>query len=426
MCNNKNNYRFIFIIILFYAFSGVIYIFLDTKDKISISNPIGATLYDQDHYHIPQINYFLQNQINLLSYKSFTATSPGQHLIYAGILSLFNIKKVDSDTIELRLLHFFINILVIFSIWFLFYSIYPSYLATIYILPLIFSPYFINGALYVTTDNIAIGLIAATLLFIFKPKYETKNILFANLLNTFSLFFRQNTVWLQIPISIQNISVILKTKKYCGLLTHILPFGLMILFLITWCGLTPKEFQHINSKSLNFSSIIYSISLFAILSSFYFFDFRDFIKSIDKQIVKKLIFYGVIVGLSLSILIPSNMSHEKGRWGGYLWGLSAHLPYIFERSFMFISLTIFGSVILSFIFYILYNRNGYLIMISFLAWLISTIGSFIVFHRYFEPILILFISIFSLFLRPKNKRFSYGPVILAVTMFLMFLSSFIL
>lgn len=426
MFNIKNKYNLIFLILFAYSLLCITYILLEVNIKISVSNPIGATLYDQNTYHIPQINYFLRNGIDFTSYNSFTATTPGQHLIYTCLLSLLSIKQVDGNTIELRLLHLIFNLVTIFLIWLLLYTITRKHESIIYSLPLICSPYFINGALYITTDNVAIGITVAVLIFIISQNYNFKNILYANIFNTVSILWRQNTIWLQGPIFIKNIKTILNTKKYSSLIPHLLPVGLLILFIISWGGLTPREFQLINSKALNFSSIIYSISLFVILSIFYLYDLYFLIKKIEKQLIIRITIIGIIIGISIGIFIPSEMNHQAGRWGGYLWSISSYLPSIYERSIFFIFLTILGSVLLSYIFYLLWISNEVLIIVAFLSWLISNVGSFIVFHRYYEPMLILFISIFILKLNKNTKYHLAGPAILAIIMLLIFTSSLVL
>lgn len=426
MAKNKVSFMPIISVLFSYAFLSVVYIFLETSGIISISNTVGATLYDQNTYHIPQINYFLNNDVNLYSYQSFTATTPGQHLIYSIILKQFNIKTVDGNFIQLRLLHLSFNLVAIFFIWYLFYSINKENLSTIYLLPVICSPYFINGTLYVTTDNIAIGLIAVTLVFTINKKIVIKNLLIANIFNSVSIFWRQNTIWLQIPILIKNLIFISRTKKYFSILLHFLPIGLLIYFLISWGGITPKEFQYINAQSINFSSIVYSISLYALISLFYSQEFYFVTRKINYRIIIKILIIGFIIGMFLGFLVPSEANKIAGRWGGYLWTISKYLPNFFERSVLFVSLTVLGSTHFIFMSYILIKKKEYLLLISFLSWLISTIGSFIVFHRYFEPILILFISIFILTIKSNDNIPPFGPIILAIFMLIIFFVSLFL
>ena len=426
MANSNISFKPIIIVLFSYAFLSVLYIFLETSGIISISNPVGATLYDQNIYHIPQINYFLNNDVNLNSYQSFTATTPGQHLIYSIILKQFNIKTVDGNFIQLRLLHLLFNLAAIFFIWYLFYSVNKENLSTIYLLPVICSPYFINGALYITTDNLAIGLTAATLMFTINKKIVIKNLLIANIFNSVSIFWRQNTIWLQIPIFIKNLIFVSRTRKYYSLLIHLLPIGLLIYFLIIWGGLTPKEFQYINAKRINFSSIVYSISLYALINLFYSYEFYFVIRKINYKVIIKVFIIGVTIGILLGSLIPSEANKVAGRWGGYLWTISKYLPNFFERSVLFVSLTVLGSTHFIFMSYILIKKKEYLLLISFLAWLISTIGSFIVFHRYFEPILILFTSIFILTIKSNDNIPPFGPTILAIFMLIIFFVSLFL
>jgi len=409
--------RYIIVTLLSYAVLGSAYILLENNKIINIKNTIGATRYDQNKYHIPQINYFLIHKIDLLNYSSSTATTPGQHLFYSLILKLFNIKHISDSTLSIRFIHLFLNLLVIFLVGLLFYNISANNHSQLYLLPLVCSPYFIDGSLYITTDNITIGIIAVTLFFLLLSDTNKSRLYFANISNMLAVFWRQNTIWLQLPILIENCKRAYRSGNYRTLLSHILPLSLFLFFIISWGGLTPKEFQQFHEKGFNFAAIIYIISLSAILGGFYLIDILDQIKEIPSFLKKRIILRSSIIGLLLGIIIPSSINHESGRWGGYLWSLSSYLPIIYDRSFFFILLTILGSIILAHFFHLLNNKKHSLIFIAFISWLFSCSGNFVVFQRYFEPTLILFFSIFTLLLISKDKKNVYSPVLLGSLLF---------
>lgn len=418
---HKSFLKFIFVIMFIYLLGGFLYVIIEKNNTASIS-PIGATLHDQNTYHIPQINYFLNKGINLYDYQSFTATTPGQHLFYSFILKIFNTRNVNGDFIPLRLMHLIFNLILIFVIGLLLYSI-SNIKALMYLLPLISTPYFINGALYITTDNGALGFIALSLFFLLRSDEKASNITFANIFNMFSILWRQNTIWLQLPIALKSLKNTFRYRKFSFLLSHIFPLIAFVFFIVSWGGLTPKEFHSIHSKSLNFSSIIYSISLSSVIGVFYFKGWFNEIRLLESGKNKQIIFTGIVIGLLINIIIPSETNYESGRWGGYLWTISSYFPSFFERSLLFLPLTILGSILLTYIFVLLYSKNYIFIIIIFLSWILSTVGNFVVFHRYFEPTIILFFSIFTLLLNPNLNEISYGPLVLTITLLLIFILS---
>lgn len=426
MFRDKKFLILLFLTVSIYGVLSFSYIYLEAKEIIKVSNPIGATLHDQNTFHLPQINYFKNEYFNLFNYKSTTATTPGQHFFYAVILKILNYNGISDNYFKLRIIHSIFNIFIIIIFAILFRSFSKKLNTIYYLFPIIFSPYFINGALYITTDNGALGFIALSMFFLFKSEINHTNICYANIANTLSILWRQNTIWLQLPLFVSSIKSLLKRKKYYYFFSHLIPLIALTYFVINWGGLTPKEFQKVHSKGLNFSSVIYCLALSSIFSIFYLNNFIDNIKLIPVKWKRKLAFFGILLGSIIGILIPSQMNYNSGRWGGYLWTASTYFPNIYNRSVLLIFMTIIGSIILVYIFYLLYKKDKLLSIVLFLSWILSTTSNFFVFHRYFEPTLLLFFSLFSLQLRIDPNKIPTGVIILSILLLLIFVSSIIL
>ena len=120
----KTNFtKYIIIIALLYGIFGSIYILLENQDILNVKKTAGATFHDQNDFHIPQINYFLKHKFSLTNFPSSTATTPGQHLFYAAILKLLNVKHITKYNLTIRFIHLFFNLLVIFWVGLLFYDL---------------------------------------------------------------------------------------------------------------------------------------------------------------------------------------------------------------------------------------------------------------------------------------------------------------
>ena len=83
--------------------------------------------------------------------------------------------------------------------------------------------------------------------------------------------------------------------------------------------------------------------------------------------------------------------------GGYFWGAACFLPTIAGRSLFFVIMAPFGGVMLGVFFRAIERNSGrdraQLWFISIAAWATTFVVNRQVFHRYFEPITLVFLVI---------------------------------
>lgn len=117
-----------------------------------------------------------------------------------------------------------------------------------------------------------------------------------------------------------------------------------------------------------------------------------------RSVPRKTVIFGglavLLLSLVLTVATPTSYDPEQGRWGGTLWPLIHLFPTIGDRSTFFFLAVPAG---LSFVgvFYLLTAESGSrqeaAILLSTLgAWILSFAASIQVFHRYFEPLIIIF------------------------------------
>ncbi len=103
------------------------------------------------------------------------------------------------------------------------------------------------------------------------------------------------------------------------------------------------------------------------------------------------------VGLVLVLLSPTDYNLPAGRWGGYLWSAASRLP-VFSGHLRPVPRphAALGAALLAVMTRRLAHQAGAGVAwlwlgMSFLAWVATTLSNRLVFHRYFEPTILIFL-----------------------------------
>jgi len=159
-----------------------------------------------------------------------------------------------------------------------------------------------------------------------------------------------------------------------------------------WKGLVPPNWREVALRP-SFCPEAYLLAVFFFLSAFYLGprllkEWRDLFSA--RQIVGM-----AFVGLLIAAASPTTFSVAEGRWGGYFWAVVLEMPDLGQRSLFFLVLTPLGLGALLWLWRLVSFTRG---SAAANVWLISIgswAGSFLVnrqvFHRYFEPMILVFL-----------------------------------
>ena len=167
------------------------------------------------------------------------------------------------------------------------------------------------------------------------------------------------------------------------------------LLISQWHGLVPPIWQSAVALQgpLTATPLCYLLSVFFLLGAFYHFAVSDDTRWADWR--GRPTWIAAALGLLVVLFSPTDYNVPSGRWGGYLWWASNRLPVIGHGSLLFVLLAPAGAALLAVMTRRLVRQAGsrlaWLWLGSFLAWAATALSNRLVFHRYFEPTILVFL-----------------------------------
>jgi len=388
---------------------------------------------DQNNWHLRQIEAFVDKPFNGGNYPSTTATTPGHHVVLSLVSKSFANGRVGSKILPIRIANALFGLGLILVLWWFTYlgGARNAIETTFLVLPFLFSHQFLGSAIWVMTDNGALLWACLTLLLVTLPtplNRENLTLTSAGIFTALAVAWRQSYVWLIVPLFLRVVRADRNFQKWKLYVTTLLPPLLVVgYFLFLWHGLTPPEFASYHVRGFNTTAPIFIISLFGVLGLFYIGYLSSALQKVKTREVFWLIVISAIVGFGIATLFPTSYARYGGRWGGWLWEISRHLPSIHDRSILFLVLCPLGTVLIS-LWYKVTNKNksnDVLIFVSMIAWIAAYTATMQTFQRYYE-LLILITLIFLASRQQEQFRKSYlGPLILAGLMGVMSLQQIV-
>jgi hypothetical protein len=359
---------------------------------------VNAYTYDEVTYHLPAVRQIQENWPHLdINADSLSATAPGYHYALATLSMV-----TGSHVLILRSATWMLSLGLLALLWRLFDpSLRP--LAVAALLPLACSNFYVKSASWIVTDNPALlGMSATLCLLLFNP--SRGRIWLGGLLAAATTFIRQLYVWLVLPV-LASAALRLFNPRDRGFrmidLAAALPACAVLALLVgSWGGLVPSKWlpatQAANASPL--TSVCYLLAVFFILGVFYHLAFPSDDNSPTS--LKTPAFAGAVIGLLLVVLSASDYNPQAGRWGGYLWAAAQSLPVIGGRSLVFILLTPAGAALLAVMITRLVRRTSWTValpwIVSLAAWSASFLPNTQIFHRYYEPAILVFLILWTL------------------------------
>ena len=377
----------------FSSFGFVALVFSLLCLPLVLSTSTGGYADDEDLYHLPAVRQIREHWPALdLNRDALSAISPGYPYVLATVSLVTGIHRLT-----LRLVTFALSLALLALLW----RLYPpasASLAVAALLPLACSNFFIKSSCWIVTDNpgllCAAGALAAAFLLTGR-----RGGWIGGLAAGAATFMRQVHVWTLFPLTIhalQQINSPTAPKPRALLLVPLLiPLAVLGVLVAHWHGLVPPAWQSAVALqgSVSATPLCYLLAVFFLLGVFYQLALPAEDRRADWRSASTL--GAGAIGLVLVLISPTDYNVPTGRWGGYLWSAAAHLPAFGSRSILFLVLTPLGAALLGVMTRRLARQAGsglaWLWLGSLLAWAATTLSNRLVFHRYFEPTILIFL-----------------------------------
>lgn len=370
--------------------------------------------WDEQNYYLPAIRQIREHWPGLdLTRDSLSATAPGFPYLLAG-LSLLTGPGVG----PMRWATFLSGAAVLVALWFFWNRDGKNsvLLGLAALLPLAASNFVVKASSHVVTDMAA--LLSITLLLGLAFSAPSGRVTAASgVLGALAVALRQNSLWVLAPVCLP----LLQRRNLPGAALAAVPALLVLCAMVgAWGGLVPPAWQSMDLSSFTPAALTYALAVLGMLGGFYFAAAAG--PELGQRLRDRWWIAGAAVGLLVAVAGETTMAPDAGRWGGYFWNLSTWLPAWGGRSLLFLLLAPFGGAVLAGMIRLLWQRTGTAATLVWLAGVLAFLASIMlnrqVFHRYYEPTLLVLL-VFWLQLvtgpRPASSRPDQRPLfVLAV------------
>lgn len=355
--------------------------------------------FDHREYHEPVIRTFAEQlpRPDLVHYQS--ATSPGYHLFMAGIS-----RYVTDQTIVLQLISSLFSlglVLIVFRAAAVNGSAWRAVLLT---LPLLFSPYLLSGAIWLTTDNAAWMFVALALGGCVMQSATPARVAACSASALAGVAIRQIHVWVAAPLAVAALVQSSLASRANGrssnrftlqwliaLSTTIVPVALIGWFIFMWGGLMPPAYVELHNRGMNPAMLPMTLSLAGAFGILYVPVIG--VNSVANAIRRRSVWIAAAIGLMAAVAFPTSFSRDDGRWGGSIWQAANLLPVVADRSLLFVPLSALGCMVMMILWQSAAKagrgRSATILLFALACWAAAQMMNSQAWQRYSEPIVLL-------------------------------------
>lgn len=368
---------------------------------------------DQDRNHVVVIRTMLEQwpSVDIVNYAS--ATSPGYHLSLAALNRL-----IAGPELNLPLVRW-CNALLSMALLLVVYlfacrAIVPWGAAALSV-PLLFSPYFLGAAIFLTTDNAALLFVAIALGgALFLPRRPVTD-LALGVSAACAVGVRQIQAWVAGPMGFAGLLAsplalrlpgirritgpepLTWRNLVIGAIAGILPLALLGWFVLLWGGLMPPEYKSIHDTGANPATFAFALALLGGFGVLYFPLFSVGARPLARCPV---VWFGAAVGLIAALVVPTAYTPPAEgfmppRAFGALWRVVGLAPEVSGRSLMLVAMAPVGGAVVVALAHAGIRagrrRETVLLLLSMLGWLLAQSFNSMAWQRYFEPMLLIFL-----------------------------------
>lgn len=400
--------------------------------------------YDQREHHLPQIEIFVKNPLTLgESYSATVAMAPGHHVMLSFVAKQFSSGSVSEDVLSIRLINAACGLGLLLTIWWMLYGGEPNQIwqSSCLLLPLVFSPYIVGGSIWVMSDNAALLWACTALAILLQERQGGWFLSLAGIFIALAVFWRQNYIFLVIPLFWRAVQEFLQQKKWLPLLlSSLLPIVMLLYLISIWGGLVPPEFsRHADNLStasglskLNFSALVYICSLIGTYGIFYLGYFWSELSMMLRSKTQTLLLLSALLpGLILSLLVPLR---AKETADGILLKIAEKLPILYGRSLLIVMLCSLGTALIYLILRQFFRdrtispksffASDTIIFINFVAWTGISLLNSTAFQRYFDSWIVLTISLLTRIIK-HNCHAYLGVLMLSGALLILSIAKFV-
>lgn len=366
---------------------------------------------DQERYHWPTI-LAMSDHLDSLSLEEYrTATGPVYHFVLAGMARKFG----DSQTV-IRVINAVLSLPLVLVAYLLVRRQASPWLAALLVLPFVISAYTLSSAIWITTDNASLFFVLAALFAATARGSSKARSAMTSIWAALAVGVRQIHLWVAGPCVLASAlrgrhdRSMPWWKAFLFSAPIALPAVIVVGLLVWWWGgLTPPYVEARNAAVGNPFAFGFAMSMLGLFGAFYLpivQPWKD--RAMWRGAALPMV---VLAALALTLLTPTTLDKDAGRWGGPIWSIVEALPAVMDRSIVFPPLAMLGAVFLL----SACRRAALLGRANEAMVVLAAIVCFTVAHavqpwcgqRYFEPILLMMAAwLSSLGIEPAARESS--------------------
>jgi hypothetical protein len=384
---------------------------------------------DQDQYHLVVIRGMVEQwpAIDVVNYPS--ATSPGYHALMAAVAVA---TPGAGDVLAMRLVTAMIGAALPVLLALALRRRVGAGAAAVLSLPLALSVYVLGGAAFLTTDNLALGLLVGILWLSLRPMSFGRG-LGGGLVAASLVAVRQIHIWTIAPLGVAGLLAsplarlapgwARRERREWGPLVGAAVGGacaVVVLggFVVAWGGLTPpSDAAAKHAGPPNPATLAMALAVFAVAALPLGWAALPEVRRLASL---RAIVVGGTLGLLSGTLVETSFE-LKARAYGWIWVLVRETPAVWERSVVLAGLATVGGAALGALASASVRAGrgaeAATVLVGIAAWLSAQSMNSMAWQRYFEPLAIVFSALLvALVLSAGRERWRWwglGPAALA-------------
>lgn len=317
----------------------------------------GAEL-DQDTAHLPQIDHFVRHPRDWLDYEAKTATTPGHHVVLAGVARLLGVESVTAETRGVRIANALFGHALLLFVWLVMYRVSGSpWRAVLFALPVACSSYVQAASIWIVTDNGALLFYAAALWMALGPETRPRpglRAVLAGLAATLMVWWRQ----MYLPVvgaaglcAMPSSGGLGRRVRY--LVPMLGPLLVMALYAREWGGITPPVMSHYArvepAVPLHALALVglFGFAYGPYLAGGFSSAWRSEMRALPRGTLGRVTLVAALLAVpGLWYAAATTYDEPAGRWGSLVWVLARKTPVLGDRSPAVLVLALLGGAIL--------------------------------------------------------------------------------
>jgi hypothetical protein len=367
-----------------------------------------AAAYDEVYYHRPVIEQFAAAwpAPDLRNYAS--ATTPGYHLVMAGLSRTLGMSAA-------RALMALVCLLVPMLVYVALLRAAGPLNAALGAGALVVSSYVVASSVWITTDNFALLFVSTALIAMLRAldtegRHRAVAMTIASVAVVGAVLTRQIHIWLCGPLFISTLVAgrAHRPTLLIGIVGCTVTTVVVASFMALWGGLTPPLFTAQHAGGFNFAAMPYILGLFGGVSLLYI----GFITPTMAD--ARALALGALLGVAGAAVFTTSPDFDAGRWGGVLWRLASHAPVVAGRSVVFLVLGGLGGAAAAVWLRRTWRSGGGVLMLAMLAFACAHTANSQVWQRYYEPFILVLVALLASRVRASKRWTPVGLAILVL------------